>query len=68
MTPPPRRLASSSGGLNGTAVLNAQTVARDGALSQLVGGTSQEWFWFAERAASADPVNGWSPGDVATLE
>jgi hypothetical protein len=57
------------GGLNGSYHLNAQTVVRNTALSQLVGGTSgSSWFWFSESSQRMDRMASYRDGDVATVE
>jgi Ca2+-binding RTX toxin-like protein len=51
-------------------LLNAQSVARDTAISQLVGGTSGglDWFWFAQNAKLTDKLGDYSTGETATFE
>jgi Ca2+-binding RTX toxin-like protein len=55
------------GGLNGTVLLNAQTVARDTAIDQLFGGSGDDWFWLAV-GKTADRLAGYVGGEVGTFE
>jgi hypothetical protein len=43
-------------------LLNPQTVARDAAINQMIGGAGADWFWLS----SADRISGYRPGEVAT--
>jgi RHS repeat-associated protein len=59
---------NGAGGQNGADLLNAQTVTRETAISQLVGGAGNDWFWFARNSKSSDKVSGFTDGDAATFE
>src|SRR5262249_62004501 len=56
---------SSPGGLNGNAVLNAQTVHEDGAADDLWGEAGQDWFVLAG-GANPDRANDPETGEIAT--
>jgi RHS repeat-associated protein len=59
---------AGSGGLNGSYLLNSETVLADGTGNQLFGGSGQDWFWFSARGNLRDTIGGFMAGDVATLE
>jgi PKD repeat protein len=56
---------SVAGGLNGTSLLNAQTVTDDGASDNLFGHAGRDWF-FASSGANADVLNDWEDGEIVT--
>jgi Ca2+-binding RTX toxin-like protein len=55
------------GALNGTNLLNTQTVARDVAANQLVGGAGTDWFWLSESATGGDAFRNVASGEVLSL-
>jgi hypothetical protein len=59
---------NGSGGLNGSYLLNAETVVRDRAISQLFGRQGSDWFRIGEAARSADKINGYTTGEVAMFD
>jgi hypothetical protein len=59
---------NGSGGLNGSYLLNTETVVRERAISQLNDGQGSDWFWIGESGGSADKINGYTAGEVVTLE
>jgi hypothetical protein len=59
---------TSSGGLNGPYFLDAQTVARDTARTQLLGGPGSDWFWFTDHGTLVDSISNYLAGEVATFE
>jgi autotransporter-associated beta strand protein len=59
---------NGSGGLNGPYVLDAATVARHTALSQLQGGGGSDWFWFSDSAKGTDTLGNYAGGEAATFE
>ncbi len=59
---------NGTGGLNGAYFLNTQTVARDLAVNQLIGGSTTDWFWFSDSLKSADRLSAFTNGEVATFE
>jgi hypothetical protein len=62
-------LGDGSGGLNGTYLLDPQTVLRDTAVVQLFGGKSgMDWFWLSEGFRSMDRIYGFVGGEVGTFE
>lgn len=58
---------SLPGGLNGTALLNAQTVTDDGSVDSLFGDAGQDWFFAASGGANPDVVNDLEGGEQITL-
>ncbi len=57
-----------SGALNGTALLNPQTITTAGGIDQLFGSLGPDWFWIAASTGVADKVNDFGLGDVVTFE
>jgi Ca2+-binding RTX toxin-like protein len=57
-----------SGGLNGSYFLNAASVIRDTAVSQLYGGTGSDWVWIAAGVTGGDQLKQVAVGDVVTFE
>jgi Ca2+-binding RTX toxin-like protein len=51
--------------LNGSFLLDAQTVTSDTAVDQLFGGAGSDWFWFSDNGKSADQIDGYSLGEAA---
>jgi hypothetical protein len=56
------------GGLNGTYLLNAQTVLPHAVISQVFGGSGADWYWFSDSSKAIDQVTGPTNGEVATFE
>jgi hypothetical protein len=51
--------------LNGSYRLNSQTVSRDAAVNQFIGGSGLDWFWFS---AKSDKISNFGKGEVVSLE
>jgi hypothetical protein len=56
-----------SGGLNGTFLLDPQTVTRDAAVDQIFAGAGPDWMWLSGGLTAVDKVNGYAPGETATF-
>jgi hypothetical protein len=56
---------NTSGGLNGTALLNTQAIVTDNVADQLFGGAGTDWFWLT---AGTDTLSGESAGEVVSLK
>jgi Ca2+-binding RTX toxin-like protein len=59
---------SGNGGLNGSFLLNHETVNRDAAADQFFGGSGQDWFWFSAAAMTLDKINNYAAGETVTFE
>ncbi len=58
-----------SDGLNGSYLLDSQTVHLDTAIMQLVGAKSgEDWFWLSGRLKATSKISGYANGDVTTFE
>jgi len=59
---------TTSGGLNGSTLLDADTVQADNGGNALIGGAGADWFWFHSSATASDAISGLTLGEVVTLE
>jgi hypothetical protein len=59
---------TGSGGLNGGFLLDAQTVACQAALGELIGGPGPDWFWLSDRLRLANPIRDYTEGEVISFE
>lgn len=57
---------SLSGGLNGSYLLNSNTVHDDNAIDSLFGGAGTDWYLAHLKGANVDKVNGQTSGEVIT--
>lgn len=57
---------SLAGGLNGTTLLDAQSLTSDDASDHLFGQSGRDWFFAAPDGATADVLNDWEDGEVVT--
>ncbi|HJT30621.1 MAG TPA: PKD domain-containing protein, partial [Pirellulales bacterium] len=60
-------LGTSSGGLNGSYLLNTSTVHDDGAVDHLYGGSGQDWYFYHSSGAYADVLKNKKGSEIATV-